>query len=293
MFLSIIFLLASTKFVFNCADNAKGSDKIHPNFADYNSDKLFVELQEMTNSLSDAGGKAAEEMALVKGCHIIQKLQGNSTKYPKVVAEHSEFARLLQSVAKVCNEAKKDKSMFNCELIEMFAKNGPLILPQLKLKERQLLQELKNAEKDSELLETGGLVARLCLNVLPEGHPWKSALKELLGENVHLLPSDLLQFLISKMNSIAIVEQIEEKTLGPSIEARLRRIRRADPPCSPACCALQVIGWMLLLKEWFQKRHSTNKADEDLERGLTSLEAQLGNWIERKDVSTFMAKIAE
>uniref|UniRef100_A0A914GPG6 Innexin n=1 Tax=Globodera rostochiensis TaxID=31243 RepID=A0A914GPG6_GLORO len=220
MFLSIIFLLASTNFAFNCADNAKGSDEIHPNFADYNPNKLLGELQEMANSLSDAGGKAAEEMALVKGCQIIQKLQGNSTKYPKVVAEHSEFARLLQSVAKVCNEAKKDNSTSNFELIETFEKNGPPILAQLKLKEQQLLQELKNAKKDSELIEISGLVAKLCLNVLPEGHPWKSALKELLGDNVHLLPSDLVQFLISKMNFMT------EQQLG-SPKAYHRRIRRA------------------------------------------------------------------
>uniref|UniRef100_A0A183BMX5 Secreted protein n=1 Tax=Globodera pallida TaxID=36090 RepID=A0A183BMX5_GLOPA len=175
MFLLAVFLLASTKFVFNCADNAKGSYEIHPNSADYdyNSSKLLDELQKMTNSpLSDAGGKAAEERALAKGCQIIQKLQGNP-EYPKVVAEHSEFARLLQSVVKVCN--KRDNNS-KSQLIETFANNGLPILAQLKLKERQLLQESKNAK----ILQIGGLVSKLCLNVLPEGHHWKSALKELL-----------------------------------------------------------------------------------------------------------------
>uniref|UniRef100_A0A914GTC3 Secreted protein n=1 Tax=Globodera rostochiensis TaxID=31243 RepID=A0A914GTC3_GLORO len=236
MFLSIIFLLASTNFAFNCADNAKGSDEIHPNFADYNPNKLLGELQEMANSLSDAGGKAAEEMALVKGCQIIQKLQGNSTKYPKVVAEHSEFARLLQSVAKVCNEAKKDNSTSNFELIETFAKNGPAILPQLKLKEQQLLQNNangQNAKKNLELLQIGGLVAKLCLNVLPVGHQWKGALKELLGKKVHLLPSDLVQFLISKMNSIS------------------RRVRRADQQqpsvIIPCLVALAIFAFIALI----------------------------------------------
>uniref|UniRef100_A0A183CMP8 Secreted protein n=1 Tax=Globodera pallida TaxID=36090 RepID=A0A183CMP8_GLOPA len=204
MFLPAVFLLASTKFVFNCADKAKGSYEIHPNSADYNSSKLLDELQNMTNSLSDAGGKAAEERALAKGCQIIQKLQGNP-EYPKVVAEHSEFARLLQSVAKVCNEAKTGNSTSNFELIATFANNGALILAQLKLKERQLLQESKNAK----ILQIGGLVAKLCLNVLPEGHHWKNALKQLLEKKVHLFPSDLAEFLINKMNSIGIDEQIE------------------------------------------------------------------------------------
>uniref|UniRef100_A0A914HQ78 Uncharacterized protein n=1 Tax=Globodera rostochiensis TaxID=31243 RepID=A0A914HQ78_GLORO len=140
-----------------------------------------------------------------------------SPEYAKVVAEHSELVRLLQSVVKVCNEAKKDNSMF-FELNETFAKNGPPILAQLKLKEQRLLQQ--NTKKDFELLQIGDLVAKLCLNVLPEGH-WISALNELLGEKVHLLPSDLAEFLIIKMNSMT------EQQLG-SPKAYHRRMRRGD-----------------------------------------------------------------
>uniref|UniRef100_A0A914GPQ9 Uncharacterized protein n=1 Tax=Globodera rostochiensis TaxID=31243 RepID=A0A914GPQ9_GLORO len=83
MLLPIFFLLTSTIFVFNCAHVQKKSENLEilPNSEDYNS-SLLVELKEMANSLSDAGGKAAEERALAKGCQIIQKLQGNS-KYPK------------------------------------------------------------------------------------------------------------------------------------------------------------------------------------------------------------------
>uniref|UniRef100_A0A914GTA0 Uncharacterized protein n=1 Tax=Globodera rostochiensis TaxID=31243 RepID=A0A914GTA0_GLORO len=246
MLLPIFFLFVSTIFVFNCVYAADGSENLEivPNSADYNPNKLFVELQEMTNSVSDAGGKAAEERALAKGCQIIQKLH-NDLKYKTVIEEHSEFARLLQSVAKVCNEAKKDNSMFNLELIKTFEKNGPPILAQQKLKEQQLLQ--KNAKKDFELFEISGLVAKLCLNVLPEGH-WKSALKELLGEKVNLLPSDLLQFLISKMN-----EQIEE--------ARHRRIRRAYGERCSTGFFLHIICWLRLKSEAFHDGKRLRRAN--------------------------------
>uniref|UniRef100_A0A183BMX4 Secreted protein n=1 Tax=Globodera pallida TaxID=36090 RepID=A0A183BMX4_GLOPA len=75
MLLPIFFLLTSTVFVFNCAHVQKKSEnlEIFPNSEDYNSSKLLDELRDMTNSLSDAGGKAAEERALAKGCQIIQK----------------------------------------------------------------------------------------------------------------------------------------------------------------------------------------------------------------------------
>ncbi|KAI3408896.1 hypothetical protein GPALN_007489 [Globodera pallida] len=67
-------------------------------YAHYNPNKMFAELREMTNSLSDDGGKAAEERALAKGCHqIIQKLY-NNPKYKTVLEEHSKLAQFLNKV---------------------------------------------------------------------------------------------------------------------------------------------------------------------------------------------------
>uniref|UniRef100_A0A183C294 Secreted protein n=1 Tax=Globodera pallida TaxID=36090 RepID=A0A183C294_GLOPA len=237
MLLPILFLFVSTIFVFNSAYARKKSEnlEIFPNSAYYNPNKLFAELLEMAHSLSVGGGKAAEERALAKGCQIIQKLHGNP-EYPKVVAEHSEFARLLQSVAKVCN--KRDNNS-KSQLIETFAKNGPPILAQLKLKEQQLLQQ--NANKHFELLEIGDLVTKLCLNGLPEGY-WKSALKELLGEKVHLLPSDLAEFLINKMHSIAIDERIWDK----KTEAKLTQEQLDSPKAYHHRQKVQIVpNWCL------------------------------------------------
>uniref|UniRef100_A0A914I0P4 Uncharacterized protein n=1 Tax=Globodera rostochiensis TaxID=31243 RepID=A0A914I0P4_GLORO len=222
MLLPAVFLLASTIFVFNCANNAKWPDEIHPNSADYNPNKLLAEFKKMTNSLLDAGGKAAEENVLAKGCQIIQKLH-NHPKYKTVIEEHSEFAQLQQSVAKVCNNKWDDNS--NSQLIETFANTGTPILAQLRLEEQQLFQNNASGQNvKKELLELGGLVAKLCLSVLPEGHPWKSGLKELLGDKVHLLPSELVQFLTSKTNSMT--EQQQQQLGSP--KAYHRRMRRAD-----------------------------------------------------------------
>ncbi|KAL3084738.1 hypothetical protein niasHT_031623 [Heterodera trifolii] len=171
----------------------------------------------MTNSNKSKEKRTEEEKAWTNACQFIQKLDSNG-QYKKVIEGQKEIAEIVKNIGEMCqNERNAMNSDETKRQIQKLTTNGPLILSHMKATEKEL-QKLKEQNANEQFRHKfAHLSSKLCSKILPEGH-FKNTVIEFLHtkKDQMLWPSDLVQFLIAKMDDGLATDTF-----------RLRRMRRA------------------------------------------------------------------
>uniref|UniRef100_A0A914HWY0 Uncharacterized protein n=1 Tax=Globodera rostochiensis TaxID=31243 RepID=A0A914HWY0_GLORO len=162
-------------------------------------------------------------MALATGCELIRDIKKDA-QFEKAGLS---IGQLGQVVADACAEQNaKGFEQHELRLIQTLATNGPLILAQIKLEEAEIIQipNGQNAKKKAKKLAEFDAYLN---NELAHG-PLKDGLNELLRAKEHLLPSDLLAFLLNKINTFG--HNQEGIGGGKMAETSPEKVIAARPP---------------------------------------------------------------